>query len=60
MKRKRVLIAEDDPVYAELLVEELNVIDTKMEILIKKDGQEVKGVVEADSIRTARSNLWRW
>ncbi len=41
MKRKKVLIAENDPDHTELLVEELKVIDTKMEITIKKNDWEL-------------------
>ena len=42
MKKKKVLIAENDPDHIELLVEELKVIDTKMEITIKKNGWELR------------------
>lgn len=41
MKTKKVLIAEHDPGHTELLIEELNVIDTKMEIILKRDGREL-------------------
>ena len=41
MKTKKVLIAERDPSHTELLIEELNVIDAKMEIILKKDGKEL-------------------
>ncbi len=41
MKSKKVLIAEHNPDHAELIIEELNMVDTKKEIILKKAGQEV-------------------
>ncbi|MGR3303335.1 MAG: response regulator [Candidatus Scalindua sp.] len=41
MRKKKVLIAEHDPDHAELIIEELNMVDTKKEIILKKAGQEV-------------------
>lgn len=41
MEEKKILIAEDDPDHAELIIEELNTEDIKMEFIIKKNGQEV-------------------
>jgi two-component system response regulator len=40
MKEKRVLLIEDDPDHAELIIDELNTGDIKTEIILKKDGQD--------------------
>ncbi len=42
LKTKKILIAENDPDHIELLIEELNVVDAKTVIIIKKDGQELR------------------
>ena len=41
MREKKILIAENDPDHAELIIDELNMVDTKKEIILKKAGQEV-------------------
>ncbi len=41
MKEKKILIAENDPDHAELIVDELNTGDIKKEIILMEDGQEV-------------------
>ena len=41
MKEKKILIAEDDPDHAELIIDELNTGDIRKEIILKKNGQEV-------------------
>ena len=41
MKEKKILIAENDPDHAELIVDELNMGDVKKEIILMGDGQEV-------------------
>ena len=50
METKMVLIAEDDSDNTELLIEELNVIDTKMEIILKEDGREVMNYFQQSNI----------
>ena len=40
MKEKRVLLIEDDPDHAELIIDELNTGDINTEIILKKDGQD--------------------
>ncbi|MBT6225891.1 MAG: response regulator, partial [Candidatus Scalindua sp.] len=57
MKKKRVLIAENDPDHIELLVEELKVIDTKKETIIKKDGLEVMDYFKQPNTNT---NVDEW
>ncbi len=41
MKEKKILIAENDPDHAELIIDELNNRDIRKEIILKKSGQEV-------------------
>ncbi len=41
MKKGKILIIEDDPNYAELILDELETEDIKKEIILMKDGQEV-------------------
>ncbi len=41
MKEKKILIAENDPDHAELIVDELSMGDIKKEIILKEAGQEV-------------------
>ncbi len=41
MREKKILIAENDPDHAELIVDELNMGDVKKEIILMEDGQEV-------------------
>ena len=41
LKEKKILIVEDDPDHAELLIEGLNVKDIKEKFILMKDGQEV-------------------
>ncbi len=41
MEEKRILIVEDDPDHAELIIEGLNVEDIKKKVILMKDGQEV-------------------
>ncbi len=41
MKEKKILIAEDEPDHAELIIDELNTGDNRKEIILKKNGQEV-------------------
>ncbi len=41
MEEKTILIAEDDPDHAELIIDELNTGDIRKEIILKKNGQEV-------------------
>ncbi len=41
MKEKKILIIENDPDHAELIIDELYTGDTKKGIILMKDGQEV-------------------
>jgi DNA-binding response OmpR family regulator len=41
LKEKKILLAEDDPDHAELIIDELNTGDIRKEIILKKNGQEV-------------------
>ncbi len=41
MEKKKILIAEDDPDHAELIIDELSTGDIRKEIILMKDGQEV-------------------
>jgi DNA-binding response OmpR family regulator len=41
LKEGKILIIEDDPDYAELILDELEIEDIKREIVLMKDGQEV-------------------
>ncbi len=41
MKKEKILVIEDDPNYAELILDELETEDIKKEIVLMKDGQEV-------------------
>lgn len=41
LKEKKILIAEDDPDHAELIIDELKTGDIRKEIILKKNGQEV-------------------
>ena len=41
MKEKKILIVEDDPDHAELIIEGLNAEDIKTNVILMKDGQEV-------------------
>lgn len=52
MKKKKVLIAENDPCITEMLIKELNVIDTKKETIVKKDGLEVMEYFQQPDIGT--------
>ena len=40
MEEKKILIVEDDPDHAELILDELETEDIKREIVLMKDGQE--------------------
>jgi DNA-binding response OmpR family regulator len=58
LKTKKVLIAEHDPGHAELIIEVLNMVDTKKEIILKKAGQEVIDYFqEADIDSSVRMKL---
>lgn len=41
LREKKILIAENDPDHAELIVDELSMGDIKREIILMEDGQEV-------------------
>ena len=41
MEEKKILIVEDDPDHAELIIEGLNVEDIGKKVILMKDGQEV-------------------
>jgi DNA-binding response OmpR family regulator len=41
LREKKILIAEDDPDHAELIIDELYTGDIKKEIILMKNGQEV-------------------
>ncbi len=40
MEEKKILIVEDDPDHAELIIDVLNTGDIKMEIILKEDGRD--------------------
>ena len=40
LKEKKILIVEDDPDHAELIIDVLNTGDIKMEIILKEDGRD--------------------
>ncbi len=41
LKEKKILIVEDDPDHAELIIDELKAEDIRKEIILKKNSQEV-------------------
>jgi two-component system response regulator len=41
LKEKKILIAENDPEHAELIIDKLNNRDIRKEIILKENGQEV-------------------